>query len=258
MTEDDPGGDWYLSFDCATKSFAWALVRVADGADVRARLKRLPDLIEEARRIVSGRLSLSDTALDECEGAVAAVQVALGEAQAAAADLVRVVAGGADDLVPGKKDKEIHGVERIRALKRYLDTVVIPATRAAGPGVGPGLHVAVEFQMGANFHARAVATALVTVFSECDVFFVGPALKNRITVSSRPDLRHALFIENHSSSYAANKAHAKALLGFFETQFPHSPDLKIPRALRKDFADCLLQILAFRQFGPVHLAAEHF
>lgn len=257
---DSPGAEWYLSFDCATKSFAWALLRLDDDAGALAEIKarRAADLLADAGRLLATRGGRSaDDTLGMLEPLIDEARRELEAALEAAGGLLTVVAGGAADLVPGIKDKNIPGIERVRALKRYVDAAVWPALEASGAPDDASLRVAIEFQLGANFHARAVATALVTIFVDCSVFFVGPAHKNRVSVSARPDLAHCYFVEKHTSLYAANKAHAKALLEVVEEAFPFT--LGIPKALRKDFADALLQVLAFRKFGPgIDRAAEYF
>ena len=88
-----PSDRWYLSIDCATKSFAWALLRVRDGEALRPALTAL-------------------AAADTPDAIRAAFAVADLESKA----LLHLAAGGAADLVPGKKDAAIPAVERVRAV----------------------------------------------------------------------------------------------------------------------------------------------
>lgn len=237
---------WYLSFDCATKSFAFSLTRIRPPpADLTQRLE------DTAAAVGRG----------DVEGATAIVESLDEETR----QCFVLAAGGAADLVPGKKDKEIPTMERVRAVKNHLNDIVVPALAdAAGfPAAGDNrLNVAVEFQMGANAHARTVAVVLLTHFSEANTFMVGPGYKNKLWYPSRPDIRHCFFIERYSTLYSANKEHAKVL--YFDhvaPSFGHDKSqamTNVPARLRKDFADSVMQVLGFRAFGDIEKAAEKF
>jgi hypothetical protein len=229
-------GEWYLSFDCASKSFAFALLHF-----------RPPPAG------VLGELRLAAAAAKRRAAAEA------GPRLDRAAELLRacfhLAAGGAADLIPGKKSREVSTVERVRAVLAHLEGPVARAlARAAPAGCPPGddprLNVAVEFQMGANVPARVVATALLTHYAKARVFMVGPSFKNKLWYACRPDLRHGLFLERYQSRYTANKNHSKRLYyDHVAPLFGHSAAEAIPLRLRADFADCVLQVLAFRAFG---------
>lgn len=212
----------YLSFDVATRSLAWALLRI--------RRPRPEDLAAVSAALDGG-----------------------AEPGAACAPLrgcFRLLAGGAADLT-GKRDKDVHTPERVDALVGYLRGTVLPALAAGGVAVGPGLKVAVEYQMGANSNARVVAAAILATFHGATTFFVGPSLKNGIRVPGRGDLDHCMFVERYARPYDANKAHAKALYwDAIAPAFGHRVgDTEVPRAMRKDFADAVLQALGFYLSG---------
>lgn len=237
---------WYLSFDCATKSFAFSLLRIRPPpADLTERLEETAAAVK--RKDVKKATAILE-ALDE-----------------ETRECFVLAAGGAIDLVPGKKDKEIPTMERVRAVKDYLNNVVEPAlTEAAGcPAADDArLNVAVEFQMGANAPARTVAVVLVSHFSQANTFMVGPGYKNKLWYPSRPDIRHCFFIERYSSLYYANKEHSKTL--YFDhvaPTFGHDKSramANVPAGLRRDFADSVMQVLGFRAFGDIEKAAEKF
>ena len=216
------GAELYLSFDCATKSFAYALLRVASAPKNEQFLSEL------------------------------------FERQAATTGpLFELAAGGACDLTPGRPDRSVSTVERVRAVQRYLRDEVYPQLSHVGhTPASPALKVAVEFQMGVNAHSRVVATTLVAAFCDANVFFVGPSLKNRLKVLSRPDLDHHHFLEKYQTTYAANKAHAAAL--YFDCIAPaFGHDVKkIPKKFHKDFADSVLQVLGFLCFAGSEKNAE--
>jgi hypothetical protein len=238
MTTTQDRGRWYLSFDCATKSFAFALLHVR-GVDA--------GVLERARAATTG-------------GQVAAVVAAL---DADTRQCFALAAGGAVDLAPGRKDADIPTVERVRLVRAYLRGAVAAALAAAAPAGCPSadsadLNVAVEYQMGANTRARTVATVLLTEFAEANVFMVGPAHKNKVRFASRPDLHHALFIEKYASLYTANKKHTRALyFDHIAPLFGHDTRA-VPRKYQTDFADCVIQVLGFLQFGDPERAAEYF
>jgi hypothetical protein len=240
--------DWYLSFDCGTKGFAYSLLRIRRPSGLAAAIAGIQAAVEAGDFAEAGRRARA--------------------ADAVARGWLHLAGGGGVDLVPGKKDREISTVERVRAVVAYLDGPVAAALAAAAaegcpPADSPRLHVPVEFQPGANAPARTVAAVLLTRYEKASVFLVGPALKNKLWYPARPDLRHGHFVAKHVSLYVANKNHTKSLY------FDHIAKLcghdvghvapRIPANKRADFADTVLQVLAFRIYGggPAQ-AAERF
>jgi hypothetical protein len=230
-------GRWFLSFDCATKSFAFALLRVG-GSNV-----------EKAAAALRGNNPLA----------------ALRDLDRETRDSFLLAGSGAADLVPGKADKKIASVERVRAVLAYLRKNVADALTYAQKTYGcPSansfdLYVAVEYQMGANAPARTVANVLLTEYASANVFFVGPALKNKVKCPARPDLQHCHFIEKYGSQYTANKKHTKALyFDYIAPLYGHVVDLSVTPSLRKDFADCVMQVLGLLEHGDVQKASLKF
>lgn len=235
-----PRPHWHLSFDCATKTFAFSLSRV-DLDDIGARLadfrRRAAALTEICRR-----------------GGAGAVDIATLRAAAAAADalcaevrgLVVIADGEMVDLAPGRSDNDVPGVERIRAVVAYVKARVRPALSAIVPS-GERLRIAVEFQLGFNSKSRVVAAALVTLFAEEDVIIVGPALKNQIATCEEG--RYWRFAEKYSKSYDANKAHSKFNFSKFEAVFGSSIPPCSP-AMRGHIADSFMQVIGYLVHGP--------
>jgi hypothetical protein len=243
-----PRDRWFLSFDCATKSFAFALLRVRDPD---------PGIVPKAEALAAA------VRAGDAPGALAIAR----EMDAETRGYLHLAAGGAVDLVPGKKDKDIPTVERIGAAIAYLRGTVACALAAAAadgcpPPDSPDLNVAVEFQMGPNAPARTIAVVLLTYFSDANTFMVGPAYKNKLWYPSRPDLRHCFFVERYSSLYTANKNHSKELyFDHLAPTFGHDRGGAlegVPVRLRKDFADCVTQVLGFLAYGDLEKAAEKF
>ncbi|GFR88322.1 hypothetical protein ElyMa_002514500 [Elysia marginata] len=238
---------WFLSFDCATKSFAFALLRIREPA---------PDLFARAVAVAAAAAA----------GGASALQPAIQALNSETREGLYLAAGAAVDLVPEKKNKEIPTVERVGAAVEYLRGPVAKALEAAAADGcpawdSPELNVVVEFQMGANAPARAITIVLLTHFAGAHTFLVGPAYKNKLWYRSRPDLKHCHFIERYKSLYTANKNHAKAL--YFDhigPLFDHRVDVlhSVPSRLRKDFADCVLQVLGFLAYGDLEKAAKNF
>jgi len=239
MTEHDK---WYLSFDCATKSFAFALVRVRPPGEEMLGLAKEASAALDARDAPRAKAALDSLA-------------------AKASECLHLAGGGAADFFPGVPDKEISTVERIDALVAYLRGPVAKAL-ADAPGCpkkdSKALNVMVEYQMGANSPARAIAVGLLTYYVDANAFEVGASFKNKLWFPARPDLRHCYFIEKYSKLYDANKAHVKEL--YFEHLGPlfEHRDLGIPKVLAKDFADAAVQVIGFIAYGDPARARSMF
>ena len=237
------GATYYLSFDCGTKKFAYALLRI--NSDPPAAWGLSP-----AAAALAARRGAPDPA-------------AVAELDAASREAFLLIGGGGAALCPGRKGAELSTVERVRAVQAFLRGPVRATLAAAAPDGcpppdSPELQVAIEYQAGFNAAARTVATTLAAEYSAATVFFVGPALKNRVRLAGLPGLDRAAFQEDRASAYAANKAHAKACYwSGFAPLFGH-PDLGIEPRFRGDFADCVLQVLGFLQFGDRASPEKHF
>ncbi len=243
---------WFLSFDCATKSFAYSLVEILldEVGECRAKLatckERLLAICEELRKARGSESGTTATL------AALAKEVAALDAQTRR--LVRVAAGETVDLFPGRKDGDIRTPERLKAVARFVEDRVKPlAARLAGGA--DRFDVAIEFQMGANARTRAVAAGLVALFFRNRTFFVGPSLKGRICLG--PGLHHGDFCEKYASSYTASKKHALANFKKLETMFcselPTMSDDK-----KGHIADSVLQVLAHQRYGDQLSAELHF
>ena len=244
---DSPGTGgvkWFLGFDCATKTFAFSLSRIDLPGFAAAR----PSL---ERRLAALRAALAAAA----RGGATVAQCAVLSAHIAAAlaevrSFVRIVDGETADLCPGRRDGDVGTVDRLRAVARYVAGRVRPALRAAG---GEPVRVLVEYQLGANARARAVAAALVALFADEDVFIVGPTLKNRVATGEAG--RYCHFAARYASAYAANKAHAKFNFARFEEAFGTGIP---PQAagMRGHIADSFLQVIGHLVHGKTDETAR--
>ena len=137
----------------------------------------------------------------------------------------------------------------------FLDAARVRPALARLVPAGEPLRVVIEYQMGANAHARAVAAALVALFAEEAVFFVGPSLKNRVAVD--PAGAYAEFAARYASTYGANKAHAKYNFRRFEELFG-TEIAATSASLRGHIADSFMQVVGHLAHGATENADALF
>lgn len=214
---------WFLSFDCATKTFAFSLSRV-DLDAFRSQREALSRRVACYRELMTR--PLSDEALAELGAAVRADE-------AASAEWIVLVDGETTNLCPGIPDAEISAVKRITALVAYVDRRIRPLLVGC-----EGLQVLIEYQMGQNTPALAVSNALIALFAAYPVTIVDPRDKNRIATCEAGRYHH--FTAKYETTYSANKAHAKFNFDHIERTF----GTKIPPShARGHIADSFMQVL---------------
>jgi hypothetical protein len=254
MAQTAPRPRWFLSFDCATKTFAFGLVRVdaeairAGGPGLRARARAAEEVLRRA-----GELAGVDPA--RARALVATVALAVAAMDAEARGYFCLADGEAVDLFPGRSDDDIPTVERVRAVARYVAARVRPAVARHVPP-GERHRVLVEYQMGPNAPARTVATALVTLFADDDVVIVGPSLKNKVAVCDEG--QYYRFAERYARAYDANKAHTKYNFARLEAAFGSGIPASRPPGLRGHIADSVMQVLGHLAHGDEEKAALLF
>lgn len=221
---------WYLSFDCATKTFAYSICRIDLDIEKRSGLwSKANALAELLRRPVEITTELVDAVL---------------KLDVESKQLVQIVHGNTVDLCEGRADSEISTIERIRAVVAYVTDTVRPALKRVGVSA---YHVIIEYQMGQNTRARAVATALVTLFATEDIIIVGPSLKNKIATCEAG--RYCYFAEKYKTTYCANKAHSAFNLAQLESTFGTSIPYMSPVSKRGHIADSVMQIIGHLVHG---------
>lgn len=223
---------WYLSFDCATKTFAFSLCWVdLDGlAAAGPKLDKYGILLRRARAGPP----------EEAATVVAPLMQAVKKLDDYTRSRIRIVDGDTVDLLPGRTDSEIGSVERIKAAAVYISDRVIPSiTKNVPPD--EGLRVVVEHQMSANAQARKIAYAIVGILAKYDTTIVGPSLKNSVAVSA--DGWYHKFAPKYANAYGANKAHALYNFKKAEELFGTSIPPLSPPALRGHIADSFMQVL---------------
>jgi hypothetical protein len=225
---------WFLSFDCATKTFAYSVCYIdLDSAKLATMRKKLNTIIELMKRSV-----FSDELLE------AAKRLDLESQQ-----MIQIHAGATVDLCEGIADNDIPTVDRIRAVVAYVNGTIKPVVDA----LDVPYRVVIEYQMGQNIRARAVATALITLFSDKDIIIVGPSLKNKIATCELG--KYCYFAERYKTSYSANKAHTIFNFAQLESAFGTKIPPITPVSKRGHIADSVLQIIGFLIHGS---GVSHF
>jgi hypothetical protein len=225
---------WYLGFDCATKTFAFSLSHIdldtynIHATRIRSQLANATELLKKS----------TPETIDSIYQSVSKLDIETKE-------YINIVDGETVDLFPSRSDASISTVERIRAVSRYINSRIIPSIQRLVP-VGEKLMVVVEFQMGQNVRARAVASAILTLFCEEEIIIVGPSLKNKVSTCEAG--RYCYFAEKYTTSYSANKAHTKYNFANIERLFG-SGILNMSDTKKGHIADSFIQVLGHLIFG---------
>lgn len=233
--------EYFLSFDAATKTLAFALLSLdrAGVGPLRERLEYLKGLRARLQSAAPG---------PDFDAALEMLDAAAEELAEDSRALVRLHAGDVSDLFPDRADKSISEQERIKAVRDYVDALVRPALESIG---GAPVRVFIEFQMSRNFKSRSVATALATLLIEHPVVFVMPMLKNRVFFA--PELHYGLIAKKYKTTYAANKRHAVLNTQLLAERF--GIELKTRKGLLSHISDAIMQVFGQLRFGDGQLVA---
>lgn len=216
---------WYLSFDCATKTLAYILVKIKpdhlfiDTNELRKVLKHLEH-----------RLKTDGYSID-VHNAVKKIDDKLN-------NTIQIISGDCVDLFPGIYNKDINTINRIKALSVYINKDIKPIINNIPH---EQLHVLVEFQMSFNTQSKIISTALLTLFADYDIQLINPSLKNKLYFNDKG--HYCYFMEKYKSSYLANKNHALYNYLVFEQVFNQSVNLS--NKLKGHVADAFMQILGY-------------
>jgi len=199
----------YLSFDCATKSFAYSLSYI-DLSNIHIKYNAFIEHI-----LIDAQCAKY---FDEFKHSI-----------------IHLIDGEVIDFFPKIPDAKIDTVERIQKISNYVKTIIIPKIKDIND-----IEIFIEFQMGPNHKARMVSSALIAIFSEYKVRLINPSLKNKIYTSEEGKHKH--FIKKYSNLYLANKEHARHNFCVIETAFGSN----IPYTKKSDrghIADSFMQVL---------------
>ncbi len=219
---------YYLSFDCATKTFAYVLVKI--------NFSYLYVDTYELKSVCN--YILSQLKLGEVTEQLINIITKLDNNTKNA---ITVITGNCIDLIPNIANKDIDTVDRVKRVSVYVKNNIYPLIKDIPIDQ---LVVLVEFQMSHNTQSKVVSIALLTLFAEYEIFLVNPSLKNKIDFV--PNGSYAYFIEKYKNSYDANKKHA--LNNFKEFEKIFNQHLAISDKLKGHVADAFMQILGLLMF----------
>ena len=221
-----------LSFDAATKTLAHTITYFdLDFFDISSPLlRRANDLYLLGKYAISDQNAIVDMGIEK----VTKLANELERIVETLRSMIVIEYGDVVDLVPGKADKDISTVERIKALKKYID-------------IKPEMYreidlVIVEFQMAPNNKSGIISNALMALFADYPLIEIHPSLKNKITLGA--GYSYADFSVRYANSYDANKAHALECFLQLETIF-ESRIGATSKKMRGHIADAFMQSLAY-------------
>jgi hypothetical protein len=135
---------YYLSFDCATKTFAYSLSYV--NLDINYILLQEVPILQSIQDVQNYFLKLKSSIIYLIDGAVV-------------------------DFFPNIPDNKIDTVDRIQKMSNYIKDIIIPKINDI-----PDIEIFIEFQMGSNHKARMISSALIALFSKYKVRLINPSL----------------------------------------------------------------------------------
>lgn len=214
-----------LSWDCAYRTLGWVVVSVDRNVHaMRAQLEQ----------------NIADSTTQE--GRLCAMMV-LGDYLRS---WFRVEQIGVDDVLDGKKVKDVRGVDRTRSLRDYLlrrkeldDSADIVLVEGQPPALTTGAVKKV------NTGSSVVGHQLVFHFLDQQVETISPGKKNKVCLA--PHLAFDVF-SGGNNTYEMRKKHAVASceeLLCYMSRLALDQYLAIPAPVRNNAADALLQVVAY-------------
>ena len=228
---------YYLSFDCATKTFAYSLSYV--NLDIDHILK---DFIEDLQRGEENEQGEQGEALQG--EALQGFQSLLQKYYLKLRSIIYLMDGAVVDFFPNIPDNKINTVDRIQKMSNYIKDTIIPKLNDI-PKLAD-IEIFIEFQMGSNHKARMISSALIALFSKYKVRLINPSLKNKVYITEEGKHKH--FIKKYTNLYSANKEHAKYNFALIEEIFKSN----IPQTKKNErghIADSFMQVLGFLLYG---------
>jgi hypothetical protein len=209
---------YYLSFDCATKTFAYSLSYV--NIDSISIIKLLADTINHNFSVFENTITTAKFSDFKSK-------------------IIKLIDGEVIDFFPKIPDNKIDNVERIKKMSNYVKEVIFPKIKDIKID---NIEIFIEFQMGSNHKARMISSALIALFSSYVVRLIHPCLKNKVYTCENGKHKH--FIKKYSNLYTANKEHSKYNFFIIEKLFSSS----IPLTNKNDrghIADSFMQVLGY-------------
>lgn len=216
---------YYLSFDCATKTFGFILLKINE----KINLNEIKKIKESINFIQKNNGDYTDL--------IHKIKLILD-------NYITVIKFGCIDLAPNTSDKDISTISRVRLVVEYIKECIVPELKNIEKDE---LVVLVEYQMSSNDKSRCVSTVLLTLFYDYKIFLVPPTYKNKIYL--KKENIHNKFIQKYSNMYTANKKHALQGLLDYEEIFNNPIDL--PMGLKGHVADAFMQIFGYIKFMSI-------
>lgn len=213
---------YYLSFDCATKTFAFILVKI--------NMDHLFVNINELRNIIK----ICENKL-KTDGYSDEIGKIINKIDSNTNDIIQIITCNCIDLIPGIANKDINTVERVKIVSNYTKNEIYPLISEIPKD---DLNVLIEFQMSHNTQSKIVSIALLSLFSDYNLFLVNPSLKNKLNFTENG--KYCYFMEKYKNSYDANKKHALYNYKEFERIFDQTTN--ISDKLKGHIADAFMQI----------------
>jgi len=189
----------FLSFDCATKTLAYCMTDVTFKGNETFDIQDVKNIDELSFKWIGG-------------------------------DVV--------DLIPNKKDTEIHTVTRIKALCCFLNEKI---------KIDDSYTILIEFQMGSNAKARFIATSIVAFFYKIpNIRMISPTLKNKYRLFTEGGIDSFLEGELLGKGKAV-KEQTKANFTFAIKKFGF--DVKVSKKLLEHISDAFMQTVGYIMNG---------
>lgn len=201
---------YYLSFDCATKTFTYVLVKVNHTY-----------LSIDFKSIMKCIHLFDDNVLNKINYI--------------ADNTIQIMEAKCIDLFPNVSNKTISTVDRIKRMVEYVKANIYPKIQDIDKD---DIVVIIEFQMSHNTQSKVIAISLITLFTDYNVQLIHPTLKNKVALSNEGN--YAYFIEKYNNNYTANKEHALYNFKLFEITFNQYQNYS--NTMKKNIADAFLQI----------------
>ena len=206
-----------LSFDCANKSLAYSLI------DVNI------DLLKEILNKYPNRKKNQEIIIDVDDISTCFTYVDSDVA----------------DLLDGKKLKNVSSVDRAKSLRKYIDNKKFD--------IDINTNILIEKQPEkVNVKSCSVSDQLLYHFAnQTNISTISPSLKNKISFTSENNsLIYNKFVTKYSSSYIANKNHAKEnFLHFINKSGQEHVISNVKKSNYNDIADSFMQIIAYYAFN---------
>lgn len=229
----------FISFDIATKSLAFCIVKVPE--NITKSYSELKSEYVYCEQQIADLLKLSGE--NTCtEQEVLVLKQRTDSLSNALREFVVIYDADVVNLIPDKKDKDISEVERIKALVNYFNTKLVTVINKLGL-TSETLTVLIEHQMAPNTKARAIASALIAMFADYEVYIVKPVLKNRINLSN--DDHWINFVKKYKTLYTANKKHAIHNFEILSKDFTFLREEPFKKTEISHVSDAFMQVLGY-------------